>query len=268
VNNTDSSPTLLVVDRLVKVYDRKRGVAAVDDVSFEVQRGRTVALVGESGSGKSTTARCVMRLVEPTSGTVTFDGVDVSSLDRKAMNRLRRRMQIIFQDPRASFDPRMRLEKSMLEPLKAFGLYDAEGRAARVAELLELVGLTSSHGRRYPSELSGGQLQRVAIARALAVEPDLIVCDEPVSALDVSIQAQIMTLLRELQERLGLTYLFISHDLAVVNEIAHDVMVMQNGQIIERGRVADVLDHPTVAYTRQLVDAALVPDPTAHNRDL
>ena len=255
---------------LVKHYPIRRGlvlsrttgqVRAVDGVSFELFRGETLALVGESGCGKSTTARLVLRLIDPTAGTVRFEGADITGLRGGAMRKLRRRMQIVFQDPFASLNPRMTVAEILEEPLIVHGIGDGAARRARVAELLGLVGLAPYHAGRYPHEFSGGQRQRIGIARALAVEPALVVCDEPVSALDVSIQAQVVNLLKDLQVRLGLSYLFIAHDLAVVKHVADRVAVMYLGRIVEIGPKDAVFANPRHPYTRVLLSAIPRPDP-------
>jgi peptide/nickel transport system ATP-binding protein len=244
------SEPLVSVRGLAKTFDG--GIRAVDGVSFDIPRGRTLALVGESGSGKSTIARMILRLETPSAGTVEFDGQDITSLAGPELRRLRRRMQIVYQNPYASLNPKFSVEEVIAEPLRAFGLPD---RRARVAELLEQVALPSSMARRKPAELSGGQRQRVAIARALALKPDLLVCDEPVSALDVSVQAQIVRLLAELQSSLGLSCLFISHDLAVVRQLADHVGVLRAGRLEELGPAARVLEQPESAYTKELLAA-------------
>jgi len=268
-----ASASLLRVENLVKHFPVRQGmfgrqtgaVRAVDGVSFELGVGETLALVGESGCGKSTTGRLILRLIEPTSGTVHFDGADLFTLDADALRAQRRSMQIIFQDPYASLNPRMTVGQALLEPLALYDL--AEGRRSeRLAELLHLVGLAPQHATRYPHEFSGGQRQRIGIARALAVEPRLIVCDEPVSALDVSIQAQVINLLADLQRRLGLSYLFIAHDLAVVKHIATRVAVMYLGRIVEYADKRALFGEPRHPYTQALLSAIPVPDPAAHRR--
>lgn len=261
--------TVLEVTGLAKHYTTRTGpfsraqppVRAVDGVSFSVGAGETLALVGESGCGKSTTARLALRLIEPTSGTVRFEGRDITELGGVALRTLRRRMQIVFQDPFASLDPRMSVQNILAEPLVVHRIGNPASRRARVAALLELVGLAPYHAARYPHEFSGGQRQRIGIARALAVEPTLVVLDEPVSALDVSIQAQVVNLLADLQARLGLSYLFIAHDLAVVKHVADRVAVMYLGRIVEIGPKAQVFSDPRHPYTRVLLAAIPRPDP-------
>ncbi|MGW5141466.1 dipeptide ABC transporter ATP-binding protein [Nocardia beijingensis] len=228
---------------------------AVDDVSFRLRRGSTTAIVGESGSGKTTVAQMVLGLLAPTSGTVTFDGADVTAMDRKGAFAFRRRVQPIFQDPYGSLDPMYTIYRTIEEPLRTHRIGTAREREAMVRELLDKVALPAGVLRRYPSELSGGQRQRVAVARALALRPEVVVCDEAVSALDVLVQAQILGLLNELQAELGLTYLFITHDLAVVRQIADDVLVMRRGKVVEAATTDEVFDHPEQEYTRKLLDA-------------
>jgi oligopeptide/dipeptide ABC transporter ATP-binding protein len=263
---------LLEVEGLIKHFAVKQGalgrltghVRAVDGVDFQLKEGETLAIVGESGCGKSTVGRLVLRLLEPTAGRVRFEGDDILALDAEAMRRRRQRMQIIFQDPYASLNPRMTVGAMLGEPLMLHGLADGEpARRARVAQLLELVGLRPDHARRYPHEFSGGQRQRIAIARALAVEPKLIVADEPVSALDVSIQAQVINLMKSLQQRFGLAYIFISHDLAVVKHIADRIAVMYLGKIVETATTDELFRRPRHPYTRALLSAVPLPDPTA-----
>jgi peptide/nickel transport system ATP-binding protein len=249
---------VLEVEHVSKEY-RIRGhrtlLRAVDDVSFAVARGRTTAIVGESGSGKTTTAQMVLGLVPATSGTIRLNGSEVVGLSGARLRAARRAMQPVFQDPYGSLDPTFTVERLIDEPLRVFGVGDRTSRRTRVQELLDQVSLSTALAQRYPNELSGGQRQRVAIARALALGPGLVVCDEAVSALDVLVQDQILRLLGTLQDELGLSYLFISHDLAVVRSIAHDVVVMKDGQVVEQGAVEQILSSPSDPYTQQLLDA-------------
>ncbi len=236
-------------------------VKAVDGVSFAVKRGETFGLVGETACGKSTTARLIMGLEEPTGGSIECEGQNLFTLKGQAMRKARRQIQMVFQDPYSSLDPRQRIATIIGEPLAVYGESSKADRQARVAELLNLVGLDQSHGKRYPHELSGGQRQRVGIARALALHPQLVVCDEPVSALDVSIQSQVLNLLLDLQARLQLTYFFISHDLSVVRHICDRVAVMYLGKVVEMGSREDIFDHPVHPYTKALLSASPLPDP-------
>jgi len=244
----------------------KGTVKAVDDVTFEVRRGETLGLVGESGCGKSTIGRAMIRLREPSGGTVRFDGIDLNTLKSGALRKMRRRMQIIFQDPYGSLDPRMTVGSIISEPIETHHLADGEAKKERVADLLRIVGLDPNYVKRYPHEFSGGQRQRIGVARALAVEPEFIVCDEPISALDVSIQAQVLNLLTDLRGRLGLTYLFVAHDLSVVKHISDRVAVMYLGKIVEVGPPDLVYSAPGHPYTRALLSAVPVPDPVAERK--
>jgi peptide/nickel transport system ATP-binding protein len=260
---------LLRVEGLTKHFAPKLGafgrssgvVRAVDGVSFELRAGETLAIVGESGCGKSTLARCVARLIEPTAGTITFEGRDITRLSRKAMAPLRRDLMMIFQDPFGSLDPRMRVGDIVAEPLVIYRYGTGAAIRARVRELLTLVGLNPEHYNRFPHEFSGGQRQRVGIARALALDPKLIVCDEPVSALDVSVQAQILNLLADLQDELSLTYIFITHNLDVVRHVSDRVIVMYLGRLVEEVATADLYTTPRHPYTAALLSAVPIPDP-------
>jgi peptide/nickel transport system ATP-binding protein len=254
---------LLAVEGLRKHFPAARGglVKALEDVSFAVPRGRIVGLVGESGSGKTTAGRCVLRLIEPTAGRVRFDGIDLAGLDRRQMLALRRRMQIVFQDPFSSLNPRMTVRAILGEALDTHRLATGAARHARIVELLELVRLHADHARRYPHEFSGGQRQRIGIARALAVQPELLIADEPVSALDVSVQAQILNLLQELQRTLGLGMLFISHDLTVVEYLCDEMVVMYLGRVMESGPSRLIYGRPRHPYTKALLAASPIPDP-------
>ncbi|HYG96471.1 MAG TPA: ATP-binding cassette domain-containing protein [Solirubrobacterales bacterium] len=261
---------LLEVTDLVKHFPIKRGilidrevdqVRAVDGVSFKVERGETLGLVGESGSGKSTACRTVLQLIKPTSGSVRFEGREIAGLGRRQMRPLRREMQMIFQDPYASLNPRKRVGQIVGDPLKRQGMASGSDLRRQVQELLERVGLSSEHYNRYPHEFSGGQRQRIGIARALALRPKLVICDEPVSALDVSIQAQIVNLLDDLQDEFGLAYLFVAHDIGIVRHISDRIAVMHDGKIVEQGSADEVCERPQDEYTKKLLGAVPIPDP-------
>jgi oligopeptide transport system ATP-binding protein len=264
------SNALLQVESLEKLFPVKRGlliertvdyVRAVDDVSFEIGEGETLGLVGESGSGKSTTGYCVLQLLKPTNGTVRFMGKELTTMPRSELREMRKEMQIVFQDPYSSLNPRMTVGNIVAEPMAVHDQGTRRQREARVRDLLETVGFNPDFTNRYPHEFSGGQRQRIGIARALALNPRLIVCDEPVSALDVSIQAQILNLLKDLQRDLGLAYLFVAHDLAVVRTMSDRIAVMNKGKIVETGQAEQVYKSPQDEYTRALLAAVPVPDP-------
>ncbi len=260
--------TLLRAERLVKEFPVRRGIVhAVSDVSFEIMKGETLCVVGESGCGKSTLGRLLLRLIEPTGGKVFLGEREITALAPGALREARRRMQMIFQDPYASLDPRMTVGQIIEEPLATYSMGTARQRRERVRELMDKVGIRSEFYGRYPHQFSGGQRQRIGIARALALSPDLIVCDEPVSALDVSIQAQILNLLRDLQKEFGLTYLFISHDLSVVKYIADRVCVMFLGKVCEMGEADLLYARPAHPYTRFLLESVPQPDPDRRGRD-
>jgi len=261
---------LLEVEDLVKHFPIKSGllidrhvgeVKAVDGVSLSIARGETLGLVGESGSGKSTLCRAALQLLKPTSGSVRFEGREIAGLNRRAMRPLRRQMQMVFQDPYASLNPRKRISQIIGDPMRRQGVGSAAERRRRVHELLERVGLSSEHYDRYPHEFSGGQRQRIGIARALALRPTLIVADEPVSALDVSIRAQIVNLLADLQEEFNLSYLFVAHDIAIVRHVSDRIAVMHDGKIVEHGTADQVCESPRDPYTRSLLSAVPIPDP-------
>ncbi|MCD8509404.1 MAG: dipeptide ABC transporter ATP-binding protein [Bacillus sp. (in: Bacteria)] len=266
---SNAKQPLLEVKGLKKYFDitggilsRKVGeVKAVDDVSFAVYEGEVLGIVGESGCGKSTTGKTLLRLIEPTEGQVIFDGEDITNLDTEGMRKKRRDMQIIFQDPYASLNPRHKVEKILSEPLIVHGIGTKEERKEKVKKILEVVGLPGEHASRYPHQFSGGQRQRIGIARALIVNPKLIVCDEPVSALDVSIQSQILNLMEDLQEEFGLTYVFIAHDLSVVKHISDRVGVMYLGRMVELTDNEKLYDNPLHPYTKSLLSAVPDPDP-------
>ena len=258
---------LLQVSHLVKEFQRggwlrsHASVRAVDDISFDVQPGETFGLVGESGCGKTTTGRCILRLIEPTSGQVVFKGTDLATLNARDMRRARRDLQIVFQDPYSSLNPRMRVGAIVEEPLIIHSIGTRDERKARVAELFGLVGLDPAHMSRFPHEFSGGQRQRIGLARALALNPSLIIADEPVSALDVSVQAQVVNLLQDLQSKLGLTYLFIAHDLRLVRQVCDRVAVMYRGRIVELAAAERLFNAPAHSYTQALLSAVPHVDP-------
>jgi oligopeptide transport system ATP-binding protein len=261
---------LLTVSGLKKYFPVKKGilierqvgeVKAVDDVSFQVYDGKTLGLVGESGSGKSTTGYCILQLIRPTGGSVRFQGKELTSLSGEGLRQMRREMQIVFQDPYASLNPRMTVGNIVAEPLEVHGIGNRRSRRETVRRLLEVVGFNPNYTNRYPHEFSGGQRQRIGIARALALNPKLVVCDEPVSALDVSIQAQILNLLKDLQRDFGLTYVFIAHDLAVVRAMSDQIAVMNRGKLVELGDAEEVYTNPKDPYTKALLAAVPVPDP-------
>ncbi|HEX2392342.1 MAG TPA: ATP-binding cassette domain-containing protein [Solirubrobacterales bacterium] len=265
-----SEEPLLEVTDLVKHFPVKRGilvdreiaqVRAVDGVSFSIPRGQTLGLVGESGSGKSTTCRAVLQLVRPTSGSVRFEGREIAGLSRRQLRPLRREMQMVFQDPYASLNPRKRIGQIVGDPLRRQGVASGAELRRRVRELLQRVGLANEHYNRFPHEFSGGQRQRIGIARALALQPKLVIADEPVSALDVSIQAQIINLLDDLQDEFGLTYLFVAHDIGVVRHISDRIAVMHDGKIVEQGTADQVCERPSDPYTKKLLEAVPIPDP-------
>ncbi len=256
---------LLEVRNLKKYFDTPAGpLQAVDDVSFSIEKGQTLGVVGESGCGKTTLGRTILRLHEPTSGEIIFNGENICDYNKKQMKAMRSKMQIIFQDPYSSLNPRMTVSQAIAAPLILQGLYkknDKAGISKRVLELMDLVGLAQRFVNSYPHELDGGRRQRIGIARALAVNPEFIVCDEPVSALDVSIQAQILNLMQDLQEQLGLTYMFITHDLSVVKHLSNQIVVMYLGQVVERAEPEELFKNPTHPYTQALLSAIPIPSP-------
>jgi len=256
---------LLEIRNLKKYFDTPAGpLQAVDDVSFTIEKGKTLGIVGESGCGKTTLGRTILRLHEPTSGQILFNGEDICGYDKKQMKAMRSKMQIIFQDPYSSLNPRMTVSQAIAAPLLLQNIYkknDKEGIAKRVSELMDLVGLAPRFVNSYPHELDGGRRQRIGIARALAVNPDFIVCDEPVSALDVSIQAQILNLMQDLQDQLGLTYMFITHDLSVVKHLSDQIVVMYLGQVVERAAPDELFRNPAHPYTQALLSAIPIPSP-------
>jgi len=267
-----SEKTLLEVEGLKKYFQVGKGqtLKAVDDISFQIKKGQTLGLVGESGCGKTTVGRTLLRIYEPDAGKILFDGKDISRVSKKGAKELTRRMQMVFQDPYASLNPFFTVGEIVEEGMKIHKMYHSETeRMERVYELLEMVGLNKDHANRFPHEFSGGQRQRVGIARALALNPEFIVCDEPISALDVSIQAQVVNMLMKFQEEMDLTYLFIAHDLSMVRHIADQTAVMYLGTMVEYGSTRDVYEHPVHPYTRGLLSAVPVADPDyekAHNR--
>ena len=270
-----SDGVLLSIRNLVKHFPITRGIIfqkqigavhAVDDISFDIHQGETLGLVGESGCGKSTTGRTILQLYRPTSGQVVFDGIDLVALKGNELRKMRRRMQLIFQDPYASLNPRMTVGEIIGEPLLIHSVAKGKAIQERVEQLLELVGLNPAFSNRYPHEFSGGQRQRIGVARALALQPDLIVCDEPISALDVSIQAQVVNLLEDLQHQFGLTYLFIAHDLSMVRHISNRIAVMYLGVLVELADRNELYNHPLHPYTQALLSAVPIPDPFVEER--
>lgn len=270
-----SDGVLLSIRNLVKHFPITRGIIfqkqigavhAVDDISFDIHQGETLGLVGESGCGKSTTGRTILQLYRPTSGQVVFDGIDLVALKGNELRKMRRRMQMIFQDPYASLNPRMTVGEIIGEPLLIHSVAKGKAIQERVEQLLELVGLNPAFSNRYPHEFSGGQRQRIGVARALALQPDLIVCDEPISALDVSIQAQVVNLLEDLQHQFGLTYLFIAHDLSMVRHISDRIAVMYLGVLVELADRNELYNHPLHPYTQALLSAVPIPDPFVEER--
>jgi oligopeptide/dipeptide ABC transporter ATP-binding protein len=267
--DVDRDEVILRVEGLVKHFPIRSGllrrqigqIHAVDGVDLTLRSGETLGVVGESGCGKSTLARTIIRLIEPTGGRIVFDGEDITAFDRNELRRVRRNMQFVFQDPFASLDPRMTVRKIVAEPLHIHGLYEERGGDDRVRELLDTVHLSPEHANRFPHEFSGGQRQRIGVARALALDPKLLLLDEPVSALDVSIQAQVINLLKEIQQQFGIAYIFIAHDLSVVRHISERIAVMYLGKIVETGTRRDIYERPAHPYTQSLMSAAPIPNP-------
>ena len=268
---TDATKPLVEIKNLKKYFPVTEGIViqntvaevkAIDDISFKILKGETLGLVGESGCGKTTTGRCILQLERPTSGQIIYDGTDMDTVDRRELNKLRQRIQVIFQDPYSSLNPRMKIGQIISEPMRVHGIEpDPETRNKRVGELLSVCGLSPKMADRYPHEMSGGQRQRVGIARALSLNPEFIVCDEAVSALDVSIQAQVINLLEDLRDEFDLTYLFIAHDLSVVRHLCHRVAVMYLGKLVELAECDELFDNPLNPYTQALLGSVLIPDP-------
>ena len=252
---------MIEVKDLTKFFKTPKGMLhAVDGVSFSIEEGKTLGVVGESGCGKSTTGRCILRLIEPTAGKVFFEGQEVTAMNSRQMHDMRQKMQIIFQDPFSSLDPRKTVAQTIQEPMKEFGIVPKDQLHAKTRELMDMVGLASRLINTYPHELDGGRRQRIGVARAISLQPKFIVCDEPVSALDVSIQAQILNLLKELQRDMGLTYMFITHDLSVVNHFSDDIAVMYLGQLVEKAPAEELFAHPIHPYTEALLSAIPIPE--------
>ncbi|MCF0151619.1 MAG: ATP-binding cassette domain-containing protein [Firmicutes bacterium] len=255
------SKTLIEVNNLTKYFKTSRGMLhAVDGVSFSIDEGKTLGVVGESGCGKSTTGRCILRLIEPTAGSILFDGEEVTAMNSRKLHDMRQKMQIIFQDPFSSLDPRKTVAQIIQEPMREFHIVPKEQLEAKTHELMDMVGLANRLVNTYPHELDGGRRQRIGVARAISLNPKFIVCDEPVSALDVSIQAQILNLLKQLQKEMGLTYMFITHDLSVVNHFSDDIAVMYLGKLVEKAPAEELFSNPVHPYTRALLSAIPIPE--------